>query len=403
MAAHEVLVDVTRLLGRFMNGRLPTGVDRVGLAYLAHYGHRAQAVVRWAGRGFVLPAADSARLFALLACPAGRLRRDAWPLLAKALSLGWPARGDAAGRFFFNTGHSGLEQPAYPAMLGRLQARPLFFVHDLIPLTHPEYCRPGERERHARRMDTVLDLAAGVVANSQATLDGLARYAQSQGKPMPPAAVAWLAPGLALPAPAPRPPSGQAQDRPFGQAQDRPYFVVLGTIEPRKNHLLLLQLWRRLVERLGGAAPGLVVVGQRGWECENALDLLERCETLRGFVAERPGCADAELSALLLGAQALLFPSFAEGFGLPLVEALALGVPVIASDLPAFREVAGDIPDYLDPLDGPGWSAAVEAYAQPGSPARAAQSRRLAGFKAPTWDEHFAVVDSLMERLDAAG
>jgi glycosyltransferase involved in cell wall biosynthesis len=323
----------------------------------------------------------------MLLCPAERFRQDAWLILAGGVVCGWKDR-KAAGKFLFNTGHSGLEQAAYPALLKRHGARPLFFVHDLIPITHPEYCRPGERARHARRMDNVLDLAAGVVANSQATLDGLAHYARATGKPMPPAAVAWLAPGLAMPPAAARPPGP-------------PYFVALGTIEPRKNHILLLQLWRRLVERLGAAAPRLLIVGQRGWECENAVDLLERCETLRGFVTEVAGCADAELAAYLRHAQALLFPSFAEGYGLPLVEALALGVPAIASDLPAFREIAGDVPEYIDPLDGKHWGEAIEEFSAPASLARAAQLRRMAGFKVPTWKEHFSIVDEFMERLDA--
>lgn len=65
------------------------------------------------------------------------------------------------------------------------------------------------------------------------------------------------------------------------------YFVVLGTIEPRKNHLLLLQVWRQLIEELGLAAPRLVIIGQRGWECEQVVDLLDRCEVLRGVVLEK--------------------------------------------------------------------------------------------------------------------
>ena len=387
MAACEVLIDVTRLLGRFMQGRLPTGVDRVSLAYLAHYRHRARAVVRWAGQGFVLSREDSGRLFDRLLCPQRRVGRDLWPLLAKGVALGWPSR-QPEGRFLFNTGHSGLEQPAYPALLQRLDARPVFFVHDLIPITHPEYCRPGESGRHARRMDAILGLAAGVIANSQATLAELTRYAQHHGKAMPPAVVALLAPGLAAV------PSGP---KPLAE----PYFVMLGTLEPRKNHVFLLQLWRRLAERLGAACPKLVVVGQRGWECENVVDLLERCAALRGLVVEVPRCGDAELADWLRHAQALLFPSFAEGYGLPLAEALALRTPAIASDLPAFREIAGGIPEYLDPLDGKGWGEAIEAYARPGSPEREAQLRRMADCRLPTWDGHFALVDGFLERLES--
>lgn len=391
MTGHPILIDVTRLVGRFMEGRLPTGVDRVSLAYLAHYRQRSRAVLRWVGRGFTLSSADSMRLFDRLLGPTEAFGQNLWPALVKGAVRGWMGRYTTWG-FLFNTGHSGLEQPAYPVLLQRLGARPVFFVHDLIPITHPEYCRPGERERHARRMDAVLSLAVGLIANSQATLDELTRYAQSVGKVLPPAVVAPLAPGLQRP----------SNIGLFNPMPEKPYFIMLGTIEPRKNHWLMLHLWRRLAERLGERAPRLLVIGQRGWECENVVDLLERCGELNGLVIEVPRCSDVELVNYFHHAQALLFPSFAEGYGLPLAEALTLGVPVIASDLPAFREIAGDIPEYLDPLDGKRWGEVIEAYAQPDSPARATQLRRIEGFKPPTWDEHFAVVDGLLEALDAA-
>lgn len=379
----EILIDVTRLLGRFMKGRLPTGVDRVGLAYVQHYGPRARAVVRLAGRSFVFSKAESGRLFQWLLVPNGRL--NVATLIARGLLLGWNKQR-VAGCFLFNTGHSGLELVAYPSMLREQRVKPLFVVHDLIPITHPEYCRAGERERHIARMNNVLSLASGVIANSQATLNELASFADSTGQRMPPSVAALLAPGM---------PGISPGNRPMAP----PYFVILGTIEPRKNHWLLLHLWRGLVERLGEEAPRLVVIGQRGWECENVVDMLERCERLKGFVIEKSGCPDAELVTYLCHAQALLFPSFAEGYGIPLVEALALGVPVIASDLAVFREVAGEIPEYIDPLDGKRWSELIMEYTKPDSWLRAAQLGRIGGFKAPTWADHFVKVDALLDRL----
>jgi glycosyltransferase involved in cell wall biosynthesis len=181
----------------------------------------------------------------------------------------------------------------------------------------------------------------------------------------------------------------------------RPYFVILGTIEPRKNHLLLLNLWRQFAASLGAAAPRLVVVGRRGWENENILDMLDRCAALDGLVREAGSLPDREVASLLRGARALLFPSFAEGFGLPLAEALALGVPAICSDLPALREVGQKVPDYLDPLDGAAWRAAVLDYARPDSLARRNQLARMPGWRAPTWDEHFAKVEELLTSLAA--
>lgn len=381
----EVLIDVTRLVGRFMKGRLPTGVDRVSLAYVKHYSDSARAIVRYGGRCMALPRSASQRVFELLLAPSTDFN---WTISRLVGQEYFSVRGNRnlTGAFLFNTGHSGLEQPAYPALLRRQGVRPLFLVHDLIPISHPEYCRPGEMDRHVIRMNNVLRLAAGIITNSQATLDELRHYAEKTGLPVPPAMAVPLAPAE-LPVPSPL--------RPWAA----PYFVILGTIEPRKNHWLLLQLWRKLVERHGARAPRLVIIGQRGWECENVVDLLERCDFLRGVVTELPACSDADLATYLHHAQALLFPSFAEGYGMPLVEALSLGVPVIASDLPAFREVAGDIPDYVEPLDGKGWMTLIEDFSDPASLARSAQMSRVARFAPTTWPTHFQLVEQFLEHL----
>jgi len=160
-----------------------------------------------------------------------------------------------------------------------------------------------------------------------------------------------------------------------------------------------LQIWRRMAEAQGVATPRLLVIGQRGWECENVIDLLERSGAIRDHVTELSDCSDADVAHYLRHARALLFPSFVEGYGMPLAEALGAGLPVIASDLGVFREIAGAIPDYLSPLDGLGWQSAIEDYARPGSVNRANQLTRLAGYTAPIWAQHFVTVDRLLARL----
>jgi glycosyltransferase involved in cell wall biosynthesis len=383
---HEfLLIDVSRLIGRFSEGRLPTGVDRVCLAYIQQWGERAQAVIQRGNWRRILSHADSQRLFALLAEQPANFKRRADLLIARACLPPWPVQ-DAAGRISLSLGHTGLDRPGFAEWLRRTRQKPVFFLHDLIPITHPEYCRAGEQALHTQRLKVMLESGAGIVANSADTLDALANFADKVGRPLPPAVVAHLAPARLLPGVGPAP-------------LDMPYFVVLGTLEPRKNHLLLLNAWRELAARHGAQAPHLVVIGQRGWECENVVDMLERCEPLRGLVHERTGCSDAELGAYLQHARALLFPSFAEGYGMPLVEALLLGTPVIASGLPVFREIAGEVPDYLHPLDGVSWLDAVVDYAGPASERRAAQQGRIAAFALPSWAAHFASVESLLERL----
>jgi glycosyltransferase involved in cell wall biosynthesis len=382
-----ILIDVMRLIFRRATGTIPTGIDRVGLEYVRHYAGRARAVLSLGPLAGAISRSDSARLFRSLLDGGPGVLPIGLEMAAKALAWSWimPGTGDS---ILFNTSNLWINSRHYATQLRWLGARPVFFIHDLIPISHPEYFLPGQSEAHHARVRVALTIARGIIVNSRDTHAALAGYADAAGLGCPPVAVAPLAPGV-VPAGAPGP-------RPAPE----PYFVILGTIEPRKNHLLLLHIWRELVAQLGReAVPRLYVVGQRGWECENVVDLLERCKPLKGVVHERNDCGDAELAGLLRHAQALLMPSFAEGFGLPVTEALAAGVPVIASDLAAFREIAGGIPEYADPIDGRRWSALVLDYARPDSTLRLAQLERIAGFRGTSWRRHFEAVDGFLEEL----
>ncbi len=378
MIPGTILMDVTRLAARKLENRHPTGVDRVGLAYLRRYRTRSRALVRHGRRWLHLSGGASERLFSALLGESDRPLRD----LKLAVASGHLASfRNCRDCLFLNLGHSGTELPQYARNLDRRGVRPVYFVHDLIPLTHPEYVREGEDRQHALRLATMAATARGLLYNSAATQEAVTRYLAGNGLRVPPGVAAPLG-GENLPPPAAVAPLSE------------PYFLVLGTIEPRKNHLLLLHLWRRWAAEEGtGPVPRLVLAGRRGWECEQVVDLLDRSPSLKDRVLEIPACSDGELSTWLAHARALLFPSFAEGFGLPLVEALAFGVPVLASDLPVFRESAGPVPEYLDPLDGPGWQAALRDYAA-GGPRREAQTGRIRSFRPWRWEDHFRLVES---------
>ncbi len=259
----------------------------------------------------------------------------------------------------------------------------ILFVHDTIPSDYPEYARIGGAARHRLRLRNTLNHADAIIVNSTATAERLSTY-RSGDQILPPIHVAHI--GLdALNVAEPFP-------------DNRPYFVVLGTIEPRKNHLFLLNLWRQMVESKI-TPPRLYIVGKRGWENEQVIDMLDRCHALSGHVVECADLGDHALAQLVRGAQAVLMPSFAEGYGMPVAEALAANTPVIASNLAVFREMAHDIPDYLDPLDGPGWRDAILDYADPLSSRRTAQRQRMTGWTAPDWDSHFQIVFDAIDSL----
>lgn len=380
-----MVIDVSRLVGRFLQGRLPTGVDRVDIEYLRVYGADAQALIRYHGRWIFCSLNDSQRIYDALIHRHFVRHWVIRTLILKAYYLSFwytPSKGS----LLLNLSHSGLHQLRYEEQVKRYGLQLVVFIHDLIPITHPEYARPDGYTLHTRRIETILRCAKGIIVNSHDTLLQLKRYARIHAVVMPPSVIAHLA----------SPPLVCSE----GQSNEKmPYFVMLGTIEPRKNHWLMLHIWRKMVEEMGDLTPRLVIIGQRGWECENIVDLLERCVAIRPYVMEIPRCSDEELVNYLRFSRALLFPSFVEGYGLPLAEALSLKTPVITSDLAVFREIAHDIPQYLEPLDGKGWEAMIREYMKPDSLQRAAQLMRMKTFKPTTWDDHFRCVNDFLDTL----
>ena len=255
--------------------------------------------------------------------------------------------------------------------------RSAFMLHDAIPNEFPEFCRPGRDATHLRRILNAAKSASNLLTISEDSAASITALLRANGVAPPPMAVnppgvdPWFLEPAALDPPKP----------------GAPYFVCVGTIEPRKNLAFLLLVWRRLAERLGAGAPRLVIVGRRGWENENIIDLLERSRRLGPFVAEVADLTDAGLASLLAGASALLAPSLAEGFGLPLAEALALGTPVIANDIPAHREVGGPFASYAEGVDGLGWTREIIGAAAVPVGAR---SLRAAGHQPTSWRAHVA-------------
>ncbi|WP_277968866.1 glycosyltransferase family 4 protein [Sphingomonas echinoides] len=393
---NRVILDLSRLISRARH-HTPSGVDRVEMAYAqglsASLGDRLDfaAVHPLAGYGR-LSTQTALRYLDLLErrwdSEGGgveqRSLRETVPLLMTLLPK--PGR-PTPGSVYVQASPHHLTRPALvQRILAREQARFLCLVHDLIPIEYPEYARPDGARLHQRRIETIAAHADGVIVNSAATGVSMRPWIERSGRDVA-IHVALLGtqimPTPTTPLPVP----------------EVPYFLCVGTIEPRKNHLLLLNLWRTFAETLPQAAiPRLVIVGRRGWENEQVIDMLERCPALRGHVEERNGCSDQHLDALLRGARALVLPSFAEGYGMPVAEALAVGTPVICSDLPALREAGDTVPDFLDPLDGPAWRATILDHFHCG-PMRAAQMERLPTYRAPNWEQHIAIVNAAIDGL----
>lgn len=381
-----MIIDVTRLTGRFLSDRYPTGIDRVDIEYVRYYHASSIALIRYRDKWLFFPSDRSKVIFHILMTQdkkaKWKIRKYVFFSYCNILTAFLPT-----DKRLLNISHNGLDDINYRKNIKRWGLEPIYFIHDLIPIMYPEYARVGEAKRHQNRLETVFETAKGIIVNSYDTKKILERYAQKENYPLLNSIVAHL--GVT--------PLPNSREKEF---LNQKYYVVLGTIEGRKNHILLLNLWRDMVRELGENTPILLIIGQRGWKCENVIDMLERCDTIRPYVIEKPKCSDVELFGWLQHAQALLFPSFTEGYGMPIAEALSSGIPVIASDLTVFREIAGDIPEYINPMDGIGWKNLIIEYARSDSKMREKQLFRIKSFLPVSWKNHFNVVAPFIDAIE---
>ncbi|WP_372602674.1 glycosyltransferase family 4 protein [Actibacterium sp.] len=399
------LLDVSRLVSRAGRGAF-TGIDRVEMAYLTWLSAQPApffALARTA-LGFVLLDRDGALGLA------ARLRGDVpWgapDLLGRLIHRSTRSRAVAeadlrrlalarcrpkglarllarhlpTGAAYINVGHSNLGRESLAAIRAHPGARIAVMIHDTIPLDFPQFTRPGLPERFAGMLLNVGASADLILCNSAATAaDVEARLGDEL-----PIVVAHL--GVETPTP-------DATGLPPGLPLSHPYFVTTGTIEGRKNHDFLLTLWETmLTERPASHVPALFMIGSRGWRNEEFFARFDGSPLKNRVIFELPGLDDGAMAALTAGACGLLFPSLAEGYGLPPLEAMALGTPVLANDLPVFQEVLGDFAVYAPVTDAYSWRKNIdELMRRAGTHEQGkAQARAV-----PTWQDHFSTVLNL--------
>ena len=384
------MIDITRLIRRA--GRVLTGVDRVEMAYALKVlaGELPVFAIARTPFGYVLLDRSGLERIAqrLEACAFSKpdflsrmqrglsraeqgartdVRRVAVARclphrLARVLAAHLPR-----GASYVNVGHSNLTQRVLHTMKHSIDARIVVMIHDVIPLDYPQYQRAGTVETFRKKLACVQTHADVVLYNSADTRARTEAHMRLSGE-IPNGIVAHLA------TEAPRP------NADFTCPQ-RPYFVTIGTIEPRKNHAFLLDLW----DQMGPYAPQLHICGGRGWNNDAVFARLDALPA-DGPVVERTGLSDGDMAALLQGSNGLLFPSLAEGFGLPLIEAATLGVPILCNPLDVIHEILGDIPVYAAVSDSYLWTNGIKELAHADPEAVGAPR-----YKPQTWDDHFKV------------
>jgi len=308
----RIVVDVAPLshprtgVGNYIRGSL------VGLAAVGGHELVAFAPASAAGRRQIegaLAGVDAERRLPVL--PAAHAVRTLWS------RAGFPPAEWVAGRF--DVLH--FSDWMFPPQRSGLRST---MIHDLVPLHHPEWVHPRTRRMHGAKYRHAARSCDVVMVNSRFTADDVER---TLGVPAERIHVAH--PGL------------EAHFRADGERSDlgRPYILTVATLEPRKNLQTLVDAYAQLEE----LDLALAVVGAAGWGAQPSLD--------RPGVVRLGYTQPEELAALYRGAAVVVYPSLFEGFGMPIVEAMACGVPVVASAHPSLDEASGDAAVRADPRD----------------------------------------------------
>ncbi|OUD15383.1 glycosyltransferase family 4 protein [Thioflexithrix psekupsensis] len=234
-------------------------------------------------------------------------------------------------------------------------------VHDMIPILHPEWCGMlGDADKYFHPEFNLPATLKGLnrdhwlICPSAASRDDVCNYLGGQIDADKVRVIPWAASELFYPCTDPE--RLRAVREKYKLPVGGHYVLSLSTIEPRKNLPTLLRSFYRLLqqERIGDLY--LVLAGAWGWDYGEIFTELRKSRMLASRVILPGHIADADLAALYSGALGFVFPSLYEGFGLPPLEAMQCGTPVLVSDVSSLPEVVGDAGLLVNPHDEAGWA-----------------------------------------------
>jgi glycosyltransferase involved in cell wall biosynthesis len=269
--------------------------------------------------------------------------------------MGWPpaALEDelidyAPGDVFFGLDMQPQVQIANQPFYQRLRRQGVtvkFLLHDLLPIQMPNFFPPGNEEGFTLWLRSIT-ATDGVICVSRTVADELREWVDEHGPARErPLQIGWSHNGADIDNSAPSCGMPEDANEVLAKLGARPSFVMVGTLEPRKGHNDILDVFDALWEH--GEDVNLVIVGKQGWEVEALAQRIKTHKEYHHRLFWLEGISDEYLDQIYSACTCLIAASYGEGFGLPLIEAAQKGMPILARDIPVFREVAGEHATYL--------------------------------------------------------
>jgi len=226
----------------------------------------------------------------------------------------------------------------------------VLLIHDIIPITHPDIQPEHIVKAFNTKVIDMMKISKLILTVSKSEAKIVKDFLRSKNidKPIYPIR---LGTDIKI---------SQSIKKPNG-FDVKEFYLMVGTVEPRKNHLFVLEAFHKIWKE-NQDFPNLVIAGRFGWKYQSVLDFISSSpfKDKKLFFIESP--PDEELEYLYQNAKALIMASIREGFGLPIVEAMAKHKPILASDIEVFKEVAGDYPIYFDPYNVDSLIDAIKSF-----------------------------------------
>lgn len=309
----------------------------------------------------------------------------------------------APGDVFFGLdlhAHVTEHQAAFLSQMHRFGVHVFFMVYDLLPLDMPEFFPSGTREAFNRWVE-IISRYDGIIAISDVSADAVKTWQVKNRQNGLLSNFEYHAVHL----------GGDIENSihskgvpdtaksVYAAMEERPCFLMTGTLEPRKGHSHVLDAFDLLWAL--GHNVSLMIVGKKGWMIDEFAERLVKHSEMGIRLFWLEGISDEYLEEVYARATCLIAASWGEGFGLPLIEAAHHGIPIIARDLPIFREVAGDHAFYFDAQTGEGLAASIAAWLELYSERNAPQSK---GMPVLTWTESAKMIaDILLKQPNPKG
>lgn len=300
-------------------------------------------------------------------------------------------QGDTLLMLDANWAHYEAFTPTFEAVHAA-RGRVVTVVYDLVPVLHPDVCAPEVSEHYSVWLRRAVETSDVLMCISRAVRDELQTYLDTHPIPRRPGqSLDWFHLGSDVmpdssqtldgrdmaatePSRLPTPSKARATLRAYLDGM-QPVLLMVGTIEPRKRHALVLDTLEELWDNDRHGAR-LLLLGRKGWDVDDLVARLQNHLKQSDRLLWIDDANDAEIAFAYRHASALLFPSLYEGYGLPVVEALQAGLPVIASDLAVLREIAGNAPRYVPVDDKAALKDAIDEQLSCG-PQRVSEERQV--------------------------